>query len=152
MSQDLTLYTLEGKLNIRVAAWIEKDDRILVSEFPDGTISLPGGRMKFGESSFEAVQREIYEETSENLSNPRLFAVIENFFTIDQAFHEILFVYAGELPYHEQYKGIDQHDQKLYWLSLNNIGLLKPAILSHLVNNKNSQDVLHLVNHEHSLA
>ncbi len=45
--KDLTLEIAEGKLNIRVAAWIEYEDQILVSTFPDGSISLVGGRLKF---------------------------------------------------------------------------------------------------------
>ena len=42
---DLTLNTDTGKLNIRVAAWIEDQSNILVSKFPDGVISLPGGKI-----------------------------------------------------------------------------------------------------------
>lgn len=42
---DLTLNTDIGKLNIRVAAWIENRNNIPVSKFPSGIISLPGGRV-----------------------------------------------------------------------------------------------------------
>ncbi|SDK89092.1 hypothetical protein SAMN04488098_108110 [Alkalibacterium thalassium] len=38
---DLTLNTDIGKVNVRVAAWIENKGRILVSQFPDGVVSLP---------------------------------------------------------------------------------------------------------------
>ena len=61
--KDLTLDIAEGKLNIRVAAWIEHEDQILVSTFPDGSISLVGGRLKFSETTLEGIQREVLEET-----------------------------------------------------------------------------------------
>lgn len=60
--KDLTLDIAEGKLNIRVAAWIEHGDQILVSTFPDGSISLVGGRLKFSETTLEGIQREVLEE------------------------------------------------------------------------------------------
>ena len=68
MEYDLTIDTSTGKLNVRVAAWIEQNNEILISSFPDGNISLPGGRVKFGETSLEAITREIMEETGEALS------------------------------------------------------------------------------------
>jgi 8-oxo-dGTP pyrophosphatase MutT (NUDIX family) len=77
---DLTLNTYLGKVNVRVAAWIENKGRILVSQFPDGVVSLPGGRVKFSETTTEAIQREIVEETGEHLEEIELFSVIENFF------------------------------------------------------------------------
>ena len=36
---DLTLDTDSGKLNIRVAAWIESQNSLLVSKYVDGIIS-----------------------------------------------------------------------------------------------------------------
>lgn len=53
---DLTLNTDIGKLNIRVAAWIESRNNIPVSKFPSGIISLPGGRVKFSEITIEAIK------------------------------------------------------------------------------------------------
>ena len=77
---DLTLNTDLGKLNIRVAAWIESQNNILVSKFPGGINSLPGGRVKFTETTLEAIKREVLEETGEELYEIELFSVIENFF------------------------------------------------------------------------
>lgn len=53
--KDLTLDIAEGKLNIRVAAWIEHEDQILVFTFPDWSISLVGGRLKFSETTLEGI-------------------------------------------------------------------------------------------------
>lgn len=148
MSQDLTLHTPDGNLNIRVAAWIEQENKLLVSEFPDGTISLPGGRMKFGETSLQAVIREVQEETGEQFVNARLFAIIENFFYYKKPFHEILFVYTGDIPHKELYEGVDQANQKLYWLEQSKVNLLKPDILADLVNKNKGNEIIQLVNRE----
>lgn len=98
---DLTLDTDSGKLNIRVAAWIESQNSLLVSKYVDGIISLPGGRVKFSETTSEAVKREVLEETGENFYDVELFSVIENFFLEKQSkkdFHEFLFVYKPRFP------------------------------------------------------
>ena len=132
LTQDLTLQTDNGKLNIRVAAWIEHEEQLLMCEFPDGTISLPGGRMQFGETSEEAVKREIFEETGEQITDVKLIAVIENFFHYNQPFHELLFVYRGSLPIKVSYSGIDFGSQKIHWLPKSNADQLKPAVLAKL--------------------
>lgn len=147
MTKDLTIPLEEGKLNIRVAIWIEHEEKILVSEFPNGLLSLPGGRIKFDEASNEAAIRELYEETGEQLSDLRLFAVIENFFTLEQAYHEILYVYRGSIPYKESYVGIDYDDQKLYWLPKTGVHQLKPLAFTQLVD-KFDCGVLHIVNRD----
>lgn len=82
---DLTLNTDTGKLNIRVAAWIESRNNIPVSKFPSGIISLPGGRVKFSETTIEATKREVLEETGKELYEIELFSIIENFFLEKQS-------------------------------------------------------------------
>lgn len=129
MSEDLTVKMNAGKLNIRVAAWIVHDDNLLVSQFPDGSISLPGGRVQLRETSIEAIEREILEETGVQLSTPKLFAVIENFFHDKDYFHEILFIYRGEIPIQQKYIGQDSISQKISWLPLTQVNELKPDIL-----------------------
>ncbi len=147
MTQDLTIPLADGKLNIRVAIWIEHEENILVSEFPNGIITLPGGRVKFDEASNDAATRELYEETGEQLMDVELFSIIENFFTLGQACHEILYVYRGTIPYKETYVGIDYDDQKLYWLPKTEIHHLKPQALAQLIH-KDDVGVVHIVNRD----
>jgi 8-oxo-dGTP diphosphatase len=45
--QDLIAELTGGRLNIRVAAIIRNQDNILVSKWPDGTMSLVGGRVAY---------------------------------------------------------------------------------------------------------
>lgn len=148
MTQDLTLPLEEGKLNIRVAIWIEHEKNILVSEFPNDLITLPGGRIKFDEASNEAAIRELYEETGEQLMDVKLFAIIENFFVLGQAYHEILYVYRGTIPFKEAYVGIDFDSQKLYWLTKTEIHQLKPRAFAQLLDKQEDIGVVHIVNRD----
>ena len=53
-----------------------------------------GGRVEFGELSRDAIVREVREELSTEIEDPRLLGVLENIFTFDgDAGHEIVFVY-----------------------------------------------------------
>lgn len=147
MVDDLTIDTSIGKLNVRVAAWIERNDEILVSSFPDGTISLPGGRVKFGETSLKAVTREIFEETGETLCTPELYAVVENFFTTDNSFHEYLFIYKGTVSNKETYGGTTEtNNQTISWSNIENVSRLKPYCLKELADSSSEDGVLHFVN------
>ncbi|MFW6457599.1 MAG: NUDIX hydrolase [Planctomycetota bacterium] len=53
----------------------------------------PGGGIEFGETSAEAVRREIREEMDIEIENVRKLGVLENIFTFDgQPMHEIVFI------------------------------------------------------------
>lgn len=55
-----------------------------------------GGRVEFGESSEQAVIREVHEELDAEVTDVRLLGVLENLFTFDgDDGHEIVFVYDG---------------------------------------------------------
>ncbi|WP_079708677.1 NUDIX hydrolase [Paraliobacillus ryukyuensis] len=152
LSQDLSIDLNEGKLNIRVAAWIEYNGKLLVCQFPDGARSLPGGRMQYGETSEEAIKREIFEETGVALVHTKLFAVIENFFQYKQGFHELLFIYKGEIPFQSDYRGRDADDQVIAWTSLDNVSELKPSVLVNLKNQMAKETILHLVSVDDSIG
>lgn len=56
-----------------------------------------GGTIEFGETSLEAVKREVLEEINQQIIHTKLLGVLENLFTFDgQAGHEIVFVYEAE--------------------------------------------------------
>lgn len=59
---------------------------------------LPGGSIEFGESSQEAVEREILEEIGAELSNLEDLATVENIFTFHGAHgHEFVFAHEATL-------------------------------------------------------
>ena len=67
---DLTLKTKEGYFNHRVAGVIIKNNKILAQKNTKAdNYYLPGGRVMFGESSEEALAREIKEELKINIKD-----------------------------------------------------------------------------------
>ena len=151
--QDLIAELTGGRLNIRVAAIIRNQDNILVSKWPDGTMSLVGGRVAIGESTQAAVGREVIEETGLEVKSSQLHAIIENFFTHrDHFFHEFLYVYDVETSSFElNQTAQDFEDQEILWLSTSEHASLRPKVLSDVVKDKSGQ-ILHLVNQEAKLV
>lgn len=153
MTQDLTVGIAEGRLNIRVAAIIQQDDKILVSQWPNGTISLVGGRVALGETTQAAISREVAEETGFIVETASLCAMIENFFKYDDTFyHEFLYVYdvtTNVLEFDQS--APDFESQDILWLPISESASLQPEILSDVVRDKRDQ-ILHLVNQEANLV
>lgn len=56
-----------------------------------------GGKIEFGETSAEAIQREVREEIEANIQNLNYIGTIENIFTYNGDLgHEVVFVYDAE--------------------------------------------------------
>ncbi|MEJ7701535.1 MAG: NUDIX hydrolase [Pyrinomonadaceae bacterium] len=127
------------------------ENRVLVSEGFD-TVKQNyyyrplGGGIEYGESSREAVVREIREELGVEIENVRLLGVLENIFIYEgQQGHEIVFVFDAEFTDKSLYKldEIDGYEQeanvkfKAKWYSLNEIekngGRLVPETLAKLL-------------------
>ncbi|MBR5409144.1 MAG: NUDIX domain-containing protein [Clostridia bacterium] len=81
VKNDLTLPADGGLLNVRVGAIIQKDGKVLMVKNPaaDYYYSV-GGRIAFGETSAEAVVREVEEETGVKMEVDRLGFIHETFF------------------------------------------------------------------------
>lgn len=76
MGKDMSVPCDDGIINIRVGAIIIKDGKILMA----GNRSVNylysvGGRLKFGETSEQAIIREVYEETGVRMEIDRLAGV-----------------------------------------------------------------------------
>nr|MBP8207752.1 NUDIX domain-containing protein [Acinetobacter sp.] len=69
-----------------------------------------GGGIEFGETSVQAIEREVLEEINQQITKPKLLAVLENLFTFDgQQGHEIVFVYDAEFVDFGLYTEIEIH-------------------------------------------
>jgi ADP-ribose pyrophosphatase YjhB (NUDIX family) len=97
---DLTLPAGDFTLNIRVHIVVETQNGFLFFKSKSGHYACVGGRVKAGESSLKATQRELEEETGLKLEADKfkLISVVENFYTDKKTepetkFHEIGFVY-----------------------------------------------------------
>ncbi len=94
MSSDMTVSCDNGLINIRVGAIIMKDGKILMvdSERNDYLYSV-GGRVKFGETTEEAIIREVWEETGVRMEIDRLGFVHENYFVGNAPVHSGKLIY-----------------------------------------------------------
>lgn len=94
---DLSLDTLQGKLNIRTCVLIKRQHEWLLHQGKKESFATAiGGRIKFGEDSKHALVREIHEELNLNITvdELELITIVESFFEYNQTpFHEYLFVY-----------------------------------------------------------
>lgn len=130
MNRDMTVSCEDGLINIRVGAIIMKNNKILMvgnKARPEYLYSV-GGRIKYGETSEEAIIREVFEETGVKLEIDRLGFVHENYFYGDaptnngKLIYEISFYYYMNVP--EDFEPIcmslteDNQDEFLCWLPL----------------------------------
>lgn len=146
--EKLDLSTMLGdiKLNVRVGAILEYDNKILVEK--NKTVDfgvIAGGRVKTLESGIETIIRETKEELGIDLSNENfeLISFIENFFNFDnKTYHELYFVYKVELSsdygIKDGYENIDNNDSRFYWYTKEEFQQqnILPAILKEIVYNK----------------
>ena len=81
MGRDMTVPCDEGLINIRVGAIILKDGKFLMAgNDRDDYLYSVGGRIQYGETSEEAVVREVEEETGVKMEVDRLGFVSEVYF------------------------------------------------------------------------
>jgi len=102
---DLTIPAGDGLLNIRVGAIIRRGGKVLMVSNPAVSYFYSvGGRLRFGETTEEAVEREVFEETGVRMKVERLGFIHENYFTGDSGFaiglpiHEIAFFFYMDVP------------------------------------------------------
>ena len=115
--------TIPHAFRYRAAALIVKDGKLLVEKHVDYPVYYTvGGGVELGESSEEAVLREIWEETGLRLEIDRLAFVNERFLTVDgHDCHEVVFYYRMKPAEFDIAEGsfTDQGEKEsLHWLPL----------------------------------
>ena len=111
MNKDMTVPCEDGIINLRVGAIIMKNGKILMvgNDRADYLYSV-GGRIKFGETSEEAVVREVFEETGVKMEVDRLGFIHENYFYGDavsnmgKLIYEVSYFFYMKVP-----KDYDRH-------------------------------------------
>ena len=95
---DITFDLSGFVVNLRVGALVQSEGSVLICRMPsEDWWYVPGGRIAVGESSIDAISRELNEELEGEWIIGSPVASSENFFTLDsRRFQEICFYYAVE--------------------------------------------------------
>ena len=132
-NQDLTFKTPVGRFNYRVGAIIIRDGKVLMVQNQSSSCYYSvGGRIKYGESSTQAVIREVFEETGVYLEIDRLGFIHENFFVervSNEVFHELSLYYYMKIPenFTPSCSSITENGmtESLSWLDINHLNNLE---------------------------
>lgn len=154
---DITINVEDYKLNVRAAAIIIHNNKILVHKnINEDYYALLGGRVQIGEDSETTIKREILEELGKEIEVTGYITTLENLFNLrEKKFHEILFVYKAEFKNEEDkkieytIKNIEGEDYLRYeWLDLNKINEypIKPEKIKSIL--KNGKFPIHQINKE----
>lgn len=80
----MSMATKIPHVGVGVACFVWKDGKFLMQQrhgaHGQGTWSVPGGHLEFGESWEECARREVLEETGVQITNVRFFAVTNDMF------------------------------------------------------------------------
>lgn len=130
MNIDMTTPCDNGLINIRVGAIIMKNNKLLMVgcvKRPEYLYSV-GGRLKFGETSEEAIVREVFEETGHKLEVDRLGFIHENYFYGDtphnngKLIYEVSYYYYMKVPFDFEPTNMsiteDGEEEFLKWIDL----------------------------------
>jgi len=95
---DVKINAEEGKFKYRVSGAVIKDGKLLVVKIAQNQFyCLPGGHIHLGESSLEAIHREIKEEVGITCKSTKLISITENFFNVEKRYmHEVNYFYVVE--------------------------------------------------------
>ena len=97
-------------IRIKAMCLFENNGKVLVGKAYDKSTDehfyrILGGSIHFGETSEEAIRREIREELKSEIKNLELINITENFFEYEGIRgHEIVFLFKGSLANEEMYK------------------------------------------------
>lgn len=111
---DLEFKTNRGNFLCRTAAIIINQDRVLLETCADVDFwAPPGGTVGFGESSTDALEREVLEELGEQVEVGRLLWISEGFFHYKgHAGHAVEFYYAASLPKDSSLLALDTFERR----------------------------------------
>ena len=155
--EDISIKVGNHVLNYRVSAIFRNGDKILLHHDLNSVhYTLPGGRVKEGETTAEAIKREVTEEMGQNIKIIKPASFIENLFTMDgKKYHEILLTYEIEFLDKTMYEKEKMHtieknkDLEFVWFDKNKLDdiVFVPNILKTLLKDA-PKEFKHIINVE----
>ena len=151
MRESIKIRTDNYNFKFRVSGIVINDNKLLLVDMDDsGFLCLPGGYVELGETTEQAVSREMEEELGYKLEIIKDLGVVENFFVnkYNRTMHEICFYYLlkplkGETARYNDYCLIENdkgHNIKLNfkWININELDKydVRPKFLKEIIKNK----------------
>jgi len=144
---DITLNVEDYLLNVRTSGIIIHDNKILLHKnINEEHYALIGGRVAIGESSEEALKREVMEEMGKEVDIIEGLTTVENFFEMkDSKYYEILFVHRLEFKDEQDkkildtIKNVEGKDYLIYeWIDIDEIDKypLRPKVIKDMLKDK----------------
>lgn len=151
MRESIKMKTNDFNFKFRVSGLIIKNNKLLLVDMDDsGFLCLPGGYVELGETTEEAVKRELIEEIGKEVSIIKNLGVVENYFVnkFSKKMHEISFYYMmdfiDDISEQKDFTLIENdkgNNVKLdfKWIDLNEIENfdIRPIFLINLLKNNN---------------
>ncbi len=155
--EDISIMIGNHKFNFRVSTIFRNGSKILLHHgLKSDHYTLPGGRVKEGETTEQALKREMKEEMGYDIDILKPVSFMENMFNLESKnYHELLVTYEAKFRDDEAYKrekivGIEEReDLEFIWKDISELDKLtfKPEILIDVIR-KNDKEFQHIVNIE----